>query len=283
MQHYRKVTCIGAGFMSGSLAKDLREQNLADEVWALARNAKRADEIRSHGVFTKVTDSFEDAVRDAQIVIIATPVSTIFRYICETSEFCAKNGQSTLLMDIGSTTGEIMKKVCGRIEAGDDWLKSHFVSSHPLCGSELTGAGHAKTGVYLGAPCVLTAVERGDAFERAVSFWQGVGSRVFTMSGTEHDRILAYTSHLPHVLSFAYCMGVEPFMRDFTAGSYRDMTRIGRSAGDLWKDIFVSNREEILTSIETFKRNLDDLALYIERGDAAGLNRYFASIKEKGL
>jgi len=256
---------------------------LADEVWALARNAKRAEEIRADDVFTVVTDSFEDAVRDADIVIVATPVSSIFRFVCEVSGFCSKHGQHTLLMDLGSTTGEIVKKVCGRIESGDDWLKSHFVSSHPLCGSELGGAENAKSGVYYGAPCVLTAVEKSDAFERAVSFWQAVGSRVFMLSGQEHDRILAYTSHLPHVLSFAYCMGVEPFMQDFTAGSFRDMTRIGKSAGDVWKDVFVSNREEILKSIEQFKSNLDDLALYIERGDAAGMNRYFSSIKEKGL
>ena len=269
--------------MSGSLAKDLLSLGIADEVVGLARDEKRAEEIRALGVFSTVTCLFDDAVLEADVVIIATPVSLIFRYICEVSEFCSKHDQQTLLMDIGSTTGEIMKKVCGRIEGGDDWLKSHFVSSHPLCGSELSGAEHAKEGVYRGASCVLSPIEKGGALERAVSFWQGVGSKVFMLSGQEHDRILSYTSHLPHVLSFAYCMGVDPLMTDFTAGSFRDLTRIGKSAGDLWKDIFVSNREEILKSIDLFRRNLDDLSLYIERGDAAGLNRYFSSIKEKGL
>lgn len=275
---YQKVSIIGAGFMGACLALDLRDRGLCDNVVALARNEQRAEELAKLGIFSAVSADLESVLADAQIIIIATPVKTIASYIAKIHDFCSRNNPDAVLTDIGSTTGEVYSSALKMVETGYNWLHNHFISSHPICGSEYTGAEHAKLGLYDGSMCVLTPFE-GESAAVLEEFWGAVGSNVSVLAPCEHDKILAYTSHLPHVMSFAYAAGFDKGMLPYTAGSFRDMTRIANAGTDIWKDILLSNKESIVAAIDEYRRHLDDLELYIQRGDVMGLTHFLDDLK----
>lgn len=276
---YKKITIIGAGFMGACLALDIRERKLANSVVALARNDERARELDKLGIFSEVSSDLSTVLDDAQLVIIATPVKTIAPYIAKIHDYCKENNPDAIVTDIGSTTGEVYSAAKKMVDRGYEWLSDHFISSHPICGSEFTGAEHAKLGLYDGSMCVLTTLE-GQSAAGLEEFWNALGSNVSVLTAQEHDKILAYTSHLPHIMSFAYAAGFDKGMLPYTAGSFRDMTRIANAGTEMWKDILISNKSSITAAIDEYRKHLDDLELFIERGDVLGITQFLDDLKK---
>lgn len=281
MKKFNKISIIGAGFMGASLALDIKSNEMANEICALARNESRAKEISDLAIFDTVSHDLELVLNGADLVIIATPVKTIGQYLAKVCDYCKNNNPECIVTDIGSTTGEIFSRAKAMVEAGETWLATNFVSSHPICGAETTGASSAYKDLYKESPCIITPINECEATGVLKKFWENVGSRVSILSAQEHDAYLAYTSHLPHVLSYVYSTGVKTDFLPYTAGSFRDMTRITKAGTEVWQDILLSNRDEILKAIQMFKSNLDDLETYIERKDIAGINEYLNTAKSK--
>jgi prephenate dehydrogenase len=280
---YEKVTMIGAGFMSASLALELRERGLAGSTWALARSEARAAELRKLGVFDEVTADFDAGVRDADVIVLATPIGAMEHYIRLLDEYLDRfTGWAPLVTDIGSTKTEVLNWVR---EYGTRKLCRCFVGSHPLCGSEKQGARFAAAGLYEGAMCVIVPLDCSgqcpDISLRIAAFWQSVGCRTAIVAEDEHDRILASTSHVPHVLSFAYARSVDKRFFPYTAGSFRDLTRLSRSSPAVWTDIFSSNRERVLEALESFERSLRELKSHIANSaDLEGRNALYSHLQQ---
>jgi len=281
---YAKVAMIGAGFMSGSLALELHERRLVGGIWAVARDDARAAELMNLGIFDEVKADFESVVRDADVIVLATPVRAMEQQIVRLESYLTSHPDADpLVIDIGSTKVQV-----------NDWVRSHgsrrlcrcFVGSHPLCGSEKQGAQHAVKGLYDRAMCMIVPIDGCDCADtelsgRAAEFWRSVGCRTAVVSETDHDRILAWTSHVPHAVAFAFARCIDKKYFPFTAGSFRGLARLSRSSPEVWSDIFSTNRVQVLDAIESFQRELQELKLHVGRSaDTDGRDALLAHLRQ---
>ncbi|MFC1514514.1 prephenate dehydrogenase [Candidatus Omnitrophota bacterium] len=267
----KKVTIIGAGFMGGSLALALKKKRLASQVWAVARNKKRKEQIRRLKVFDRVTCDWASALADCDCVVLATPVALIIEHIKRIAP-CLE--AKTIVTDMGSTKSQIVK--AARLH-----LPESFVGSHPLCGSEKKGATFADAGLFKAACCIVTPLKRNMAFRKVVWLWKGLGSDVVILKADAHDRALAYVSGLPHLVSFALTQTLPASFSKFAAGSLKDLTRISASSGKLWADIFLSNVRSLDKATAAFLKNIISLRSTIAKKKKRKLLSSLATINRK--
>jgi prephenate dehydrogenase len=211
------------------------------------------------------------AVSGADIVLIAVPVAATEATFKAIKHLVTPN---VLIMDVGSTKRDV-------IDAARRALREHvgtFVPAHPIAGKEVSGVEHADAELYVGRQVILTPIERTQTvqLQKAVDVWTALGCRVLKMSPEQHDAAFAAVSHLPHLIAFALMNGIsgQPQGKDYLtlAGpGFRDFTRIAASDPKVWRDIFVSNREELLEQSKIFQRNLQALELIISSGNTEAL------------
>ena len=183
----------------------------------------------------------------------------------------------TLLTDAGSTKAAIVRALDGRLPAG-----VHFVGSHPLAGSEKRGPEHANPRLFERRLTVVTQTPRTDpaALERTRAFWEGLGARVRVMSPEEHDRALALTSHLPHLLAAALAAIVPPELYDLTATGFRDTTRVAAGDPSIWTGIFAQNRAAVGDALDQLCQRLDRFRTALEARDTTALDNLLAQAKK---
>ncbi len=210
------------------------------------------------------------AVRGADIVVFCTPVTLIADQVLVAAAHCA---QGTLLTDAGSTKGAIVRALDGRLPAGVS-----FVGSHPLAGSEKRGPEHADADLFQGRVTVVTPTPQTDrvALERTIAFWQALGSRVLLMQPEEHDRALALTSHLPHLLASALAGLLSPELYELTATGFRDTTRIAAGDPSLWTGILLQNRAALLEALGRVEGTLGEFKSALMAADAATIDALLA-------
>ncbi len=220
MERLDTVAIIGVGLIGGSLGLALRSGGLASRVVGVGRDLGTLEQARASGAIDTATTDLAEAVADAAVVVVCTPVSRIPHDVRRVAEAAPADA---LVTDAGSTKRQIVETVEGHPTAADV-----FVGAHPIAGSERSGAAHARSGLFRGRVCVLTPTPRtpSDRLERARRFWGGLGCRVLEMSPIEHDEVLAYTSHLPHALAAALALSVPAEWLALAAGAYRDGTRV---------------------------------------------------------
>src|SRR5438067_3144090 len=202
------LTIVGVGLLGGSLGLAAKQRGLVRRVLGVGRHLDGLDYARQLGAIDEGFLALQDAVRSAEVVVFCTPVDQIARQALAAAEACPPG---TLLTDVGSTKADIVRAVEGRLPDG-----VAFVGSHPLAGSEKRGPEHANPRLFERRLTVVTQTPRTDpvALERTRAFWEGLGSRVRVMSPEEHDRALALTSHLPHLLAAALAGIVPPELYD---------------------------------------------------------------------
>jgi len=252
MAMFGKVTIIGLGLMGGSAAQALKKKKLARRVWAFARNRKSYRRYKKLRLVDAVTCDLQEAVRNAEIVLLCTPPSSIIAYLRQLTGLA---GTDTLLMDMGSTKEEIMRharKLFGK--------KNNFVGAHPMAGSEKTGAEYSSDDVYVQNICFLTPLAKNAFFRKAVRFWKSIGSIPVAVGPAAHDRIVAAVSHLPHLLSFSLVSFVPRKLRRFTAGGFESMSRLALSDTALWADIFASNKKNVVKAARAYAKELMNAA-----------------------
>ena len=244
----KKVVIIGVGLIGGSIGKALREKALADEVVSLCRRQSSLDRAMKEGIFSGgFVNDYEEAVRGADIIFIATPVHTIEEVLGKLAEVI--NDKKVIVTDVGSTK----KEVCEYAARFKD--RFSFVGGHPLAGSEKTGVEYSSADLFESSLCVLT--DGKIASENSVNIlrelWQSMGAEVEIITPEEHDKILAFTSHLPHVAAYVLAGAQEEKFHKYVSTGFKDATRIASSDPVLWTDIIMSNRENMLRSIDKFK------------------------------
>ncbi len=272
MADKKKLVIIGTGFMGGCIAKSVRRRRLPFYVWGLARNRKKAAGIAKTGIFDRTTSDLDKAIKSADLIILATPVSAIVEYIKLLSKKLEKN---TLVTDVGSTKSEIVKN-------GRKYLADRFVGSHPVCGSEKKGIRFSVDDLFEGAVCIVTYGNGTRQMKKIKRFWSGLGARVHALRPDRHDRILAFTSALPHVLSFSLT-GTVPaeFAKSFAGGSFRDMARVSASEAGIWADIFFSNKKYVLKAANKNIKVLKEILRLLKAKDKKKLDLYLKKINGK--
>ncbi|MBA3059198.1 MAG: prephenate dehydrogenase/arogenate dehydrogenase family protein [Gammaproteobacteria bacterium] len=268
---FEQLGLIGCGLMGGSFALALKRAGLVKRVVGYSKSPSTTELAYKMGVIDVEAPSALLAVSGADIVLIAVPVAA--------SEATFKSIKhlvtpQMLIMDVGSTKRDV-------IDAGRRALREQigsFVPAHPIAGKEVSGVEHADADLYSGRQVILTPIERTLTvqLQKAVDVWSALGCRVVQMSPESHDAAFAAVSHLPHLISFALMNAIsgQPQGKDYLslAGpGFRDFTRIAASDAKVWRDIMISNREELLAQTKIFQRNLQALELMISSGNGDAL------------
>jgi prephenate dehydrogenase len=261
------VAIVGVGLIGGSIAASLRKRGHTGAIVGVGRNQERLAEIRKAGLIDQGTQSLGEAASEADLIVVCTPVDVIPAAVREAATVCRPG---TLLTDAGSVKGSICQALLGRLPP-----QAEFIGSHPLAGSERQGHAHADADLFEGRVCVVTpdAATSPGQLARLKCFWQTLGSAVVELSPEAHDRALAETSHLPHVVAAALAATLAPENRQFAATGFRDTTRIAASDPELWSAIFLANADEVLARLDAYDQRLGDLRTAITNRDAAALKK----------
>jgi prephenate dehydrogenase len=264
------LTIVGVGLIGGSIGLAARRRGVVGRVIGAGRQAATLERARQLGAIDVACLDVADAVRRADVAVFCTPVNLIAEQVLAAAPGCAPG---TLLTDAGSTKAAIVGALDGRLPAGVS-----FVGSHPLAGSEKRGPEHADADLFQGRVTVVTPTPRTDraAVERAVAFWQALDSRVLLMSPEEHDRALAMTSHLPHLLASALAGILPPGLRPLAATGFRDTTRVAAGDPSLWTAIFMQNREALIDALGELQSQVSEFKRALIAGDPAAIDALLA-------
>ncbi len=273
----RQLAIVGVGLLGGSVAKGARLGGLARRIIGIGRDARRLRPALDDGTLDLAVTDLEGGVREADVILLATPVLTI-EGLLERVWRAAPDG--ALITDVGSTKRNIVR-AAERLAAT---RSLRFVGSHPLAGSEQAGYSVARADLFRGATVVVTPTEATElgALKKTTEFWEALGARVSSLDPEAHDRTVAAISHLPHLIACALVDGaarVEPSALELAARGFRDTTRVAAGDPDMWTEIFLANRDALSATVEAFREALADLQRAIDAGQADALRALLARIK----
>lgn len=259
------VAIVGVGLIGGSVGMTLRARRLADHIVGIGRDPTRLSAAIRRGAIDSAQTDLARGVAEADVAVVCTPVGRIV----EDSVAAALHGPSHLLVtDAGSSKAAIVASV-----EATPCAREKFVGAHPIAGSERSGVEAASADLFLDRCCILAPTDRTSAerLGRARAFWGSLGCNVSEMSPQSHDQALALTSHLPHVVSSALAGVVPTELLGYSAGAFRDGTRVAASDATLWAEIFLANRGNLLHALERFEGRLRGFRAAILDADEAAL------------
>ena len=274
---FKKLALIGFGLIGGSIARAARLQGLAGELVATARSEKSRARVKELGVVDRVMESSTEAVKDADLVILCIPVGACGAVAEEIAPHL-KTG--AIVSDVGSVKGAVVRDMAPHLPAS-----VHFIPAHPVAGTEHSGPDAGFAELFIDRWCILTPAEGADAaaVEKLRAFWTGLGAKVEIMTVEHHDMVLAITSHLPHLIAYTIVGTADELegvtqseVLKFSAGGFRDFTRIAASDPTMWRDVFLTNKDAVLEMLGTFNEDLSKLTRAIRRGDGEALFEHFS-------
>ena len=275
-----KVVILGLGMIGASLAAALQQLPAVERVTGWGRRPLNLDIALKNGLIDDYSLSLEEALNGADIAIIATPTLIAEQSLKEVIELA---GPRCVISDVASTKGNLANVT----EACESSNVTNVVLAHPIAGSEQSGAGAANAELFQGRKVIITPLPTTNAAAqlKLQNMWLATGADVVSMSVDEHDKILAATSHLPHILAYSLVEALsrldcsEDVFR-FAAGGFKDFTRIASSDPQMWAEISVANKSEILSSIDYFQGQLSEVRSLVENAEPAALENLFDSAKQ---
>jgi prephenate dehydrogenase len=266
---FERVAIVGVGLIGGSLALAARRAGLIGQVVGVGRGEANLRLAIERGMIDRA-ELTPAAIGPVDLVVVAAPVGTTAALFAELAPHLAPG---TVVSDVGSVKETIVAAAEAALPAG-----CPFVGAHPIAGSEESGAAAADADLFRGARCVLTPTQRtlAEAEAQIEALWRGVGAEVVKMAPAEHDRALAWTSHLVHALAYTLAHAIEatdPGLFAFAGPSLRDATRVAASRPELWSEIFLANAGAVIASIETFSADLEHLRRAVAERDEAEILR----------
>jgi cyclohexadieny/prephenate dehydrogenase len=274
--HFDRIALIGFGLIGGSIARAAREQGLAKEIVTTARSAKTRARVMELGIVDRVVESNAEAAQGADLVILCIPVGACGAVA---AEIAGHLKPGAIISDVGSVKASVVKDMAPHLPAG-----VHFVPAHPVAGTEHSGPDSGFAELFINRWCILTPPEGTDAkaTEKLRAFWAALGAKVEIMTPEHHDLVLAITSHLPHLIAYTIVGTADELAQvtsseviKFSAGGFRDFTRIAASDPTMWRDVFLANKEAVLEMLGTFNEDLSKLTRAIRRGDGEALFEHF--------
>jgi len=267
------LTIIGVGLIGGSVGLAARHRGLARRIVGVGRNRETLLQAERLGAIDTGTTELAEAIREATLVVVCTPVQSIADIVIEVSQYAPR---SALITDAGSTKAVLIKEIERRSSPG-----IRFVGSHPLAGSAKQGPEHASARLFENRLTVVTPTQatNSECLAAVCEFWKALGSHVRIMTPSDHDAALGWTSHLPHLLAAALAGSLPVGLRDFAATGFRDTTRIAAGDPGLWAGIFRHNRDGVLAALDLFERELEQYRRALVECDEAALIDLLAKAK----
>jgi len=269
-----RVAILGLGLMGGSLGLALRRGGAAPRVYGYARREETRRQALARGVADRVFEDPAEAVRGVETAVLCVPVLAI----PELARRCTGAfDRGCVVTDVGSTKAELVREMDRVLRDSP----AEFVGSHPIAGSEASGIEASRADLYEGAVVVVTpSPGREHAAARVVSLWESVGARTVILEAGEHDRCIARTSHLPHLVAAMLVSSVDrdgcETVRDLLGKGFRDTTRIAGGSEEIWHDVVRSNRAAVRDELEAFGAVLDRVRRMIEQEDFEGIRAFLA-------
>ncbi len=280
-QIYDRVALIGLGLIASSMFWAMKRSGLAGEVTGFAPSPETRVTARDIGLCDRVCDTMAEAVEGADLVVLCVPVGVMGKVAAELAPML-KTGAT--VSDVGSVKAEVISTVGPHLPDG-----VHFVPAHPIAGTEHSGPTSGFAELFDNRWCLLVPPEGtdADAVARLRGLWEGMGSYVDEMDAEHHDRVLAVTSHAPHLIAYTM-VGVADDLRrvtdseviKYSAAGFRDFTRIAASDPTMWRDVFLSNKDATLEILGRFTEELFALQRAIRQGDGDHLHDYFTRTRE---
>ena len=273
-----KITIVGVGLIGGSLARALKEKNLAKTVFGYGRDRSRLEDAKKSNIIDDYSTQIEEAVNHADIIVIATPVGTFRNIFSEVKPLIAND---VIISDVGSTKTNIVdiaKEILGD--------KSQcFVPAHPIAGKEKSGFEASDGNLYNGKKVIITPIEdnSSESIQVIESMWKNVGAEVDFMSPQSHDDLLGMTSHLPHMLAFSlvnYLVDQNPSASIYAGGGFKDFSRIASGDAVMWRDICLQNKDKIITHLRGYQSTVEELIDAIDQEESDKLELLFATAKK---
>jgi prephenate dehydrogenase len=276
LPHFKQVAIVGVGLIGGSLGMVLKRQGMAGEIVGVGRRVENLKTAVALGAIDRYVVEAREGVAQADLVVLATPVDTYEKHL---KDWAGRLSAGAIVTDVGSVKGPLVEQAEGLMPKG-----VRFVGGHPIAGREKTGVAAGSSDLFKGARCILTPTKRtdGDALRQVREVWEAAGSLVLSMDPFLHDRVLGAVSHLPHVAAFALINALteikdgkmpELDLLAYAGGGLRDTTRIAASSPEMWRDIFLWNRDNLVALIEVYERHLQELKRLIQAGDGPGIEK----------
>ncbi|MCC3304119.1 prephenate/arogenate dehydrogenase family protein [Sneathiella sp. HT1-7] len=274
---FKRLALIGIGLIGSSIARSVRQHNLADEIVCAARTADSRRVAKELGIVDAAYESPKEAVKGADLVILCTPIGT---YEALAKEIAPMLEKGAIVTDVGSVKGAVVKAIGPNLPS-----HAEFIPGHPVAGTEKSGPAAGFAELFINRWLILTPC--GQASDAAVAklsdFWAAMGSKVEIMDPDHHDLVLAITSHIPHLIAYNI-VGTADDLEDVTqsevikysAGGFRDFTRIAASDPTMWRDVFLHNKEAVLEMLGRFTEDLTALQRAIRRDDGDTLFNIFS-------
>lgn len=276
-----KVTLIGLGLLGGSVGLALRERRLAKSVVGYARRQTTIAEAKACGAVDEATSDLREAVAQADLILLCTPVGAMPALAEALLPQCRKG---VLLTDVGSVKNAVAKRLSPLAQR----QSAVFVGSHPMAGSEKTGVAHASASLVEGAVCVVTPLPETPraATRRIAEFWTSLGGRVVEMDPARHDKIVSRTSHLPHVVASILAHDVldaraDAVQRRLCASGFRDATRVAAGNAAIWKDILAQNSDNVVDALDHCIESLSQFRRMLREGNSERLADFLEEARSR--
>ncbi|PHS02523.1 MAG: prephenate dehydrogenase [Blastopirellula sp.] len=271
MPKYDTIAIYGVGLIGGSIGLALRNGKLASRVIGIGRRESTLQQAADCGAIDEFTLDLAAGVAEAEIIVVCSPVQLIAEHVLAVSQNCRADA---LITDAGSTKQRIVAQLASGTPV------PQFIGSHPLAGSDKSGAENARADLFSGCTTIVTPTEKSNEQQLAAltQFWEAIGCTVKQMSPAEHDKALALTSHLPHVIASLLAASTPEELLPLTATGWADTTRIAKGDVQLWQQILDSNREPMLQALDNFAAMFGEFRQALASGDDA----QFISILDQG-
>lgn len=272
------VTIIGLGLLGGSLARDLRAKGLATKIIGVCRSKSTASIALSQGIVDEVL-SAQEAVACADLIVLATPMQSMVPLLQDLIKYIPS---AAVITDVGSVKTDLYAQLAELVPQA----LAQFVLAHPIAGGESSGVNASKLALFNNKHVIITKTSEvpSDLSDKIAQMWSALGANVMFMSLQEHDATFAKTSHLPHVIAFSLVnflnqQADREQLFDLAAAGFYDFTRIASSDAEMWRDICVTNREEVLSALDGFKQQIEQIRSDIASLDQLAVLNYFGQAK----
>lgn len=273
---FERVTVIGLGLIGSSIVRAVKQLGLAGELVVTDASPQVRDRAKELELADRIAATNAEAVKDSDLVIVCVPVGAC-------GDVAASIGPhlkaGAIVSDVGSVKGMILREMAPHLPK-----TVHFIPAHPVAGTEHSGPDAGFAELFINRWCILTPPPDADpsAVDKLADFWRALGANVETMAADHHDLVLAVTSHLPHLIAYTI-VGTADELEDvtrsevlkFSAGGFRDFTRIAASDPTMWRDVFLANKDAVLEMLGAFQEDLSKLTRAIRRGDGEALFDHF--------
>ena len=276
---FKKLLIIGCGLIGSSVLRASISKKISKKIFIYEKSKKNISKIKKINSKIIIIKKLDKVISDIDLVLISTPMSQYEKIIPHLNSFL---GKKSIITDVGSTKQSVLKLKNKKLNKHLDWI-----SSHPISGSEVSGPEFGTKNLFLNKWCIVLKDKNKGKLKKIISFWKKLGSNVILMNPSDHDKIFALTSHLPHLIAYNLIKTAQDFQKKqkkniikYSAGGLRDFSRIAASNEIMWRDIFFNNKKNMINAIDMFIRNLNSFKKNIKNSEDKNLRKKMINSKK---